>query len=121
MSCGRAFDRISGASRRALQQGDAGDALPLIVLGAGGCWIWTRSRNRKGYGRWWGRGPDRARLAHVVIWELFNGPPPEGMELDHLCRVRICVNPAHLDLVTSAENLDRRDQANGWGLHREAA
>ncbi len=106
---------------RAVQQLDAGDALPLIIVGAGGCWLWTKSRNRKGYGRWWFRDQDYGRLAHVVLWEIFNGPLPEGFELDHLCRVRICVNPAHLEPVTGTVNRQRRNQANGWGEHRRAA
>jgi hypothetical protein len=120
MSRGRPFDQASAASVRALQSLDAGDELPTIVPGTGGCWIWTLSRNRKGYGRWWTRGPDRGRLAHVVVWEIFNGPLPEGHELDHLCRVRACVNPAHLEPVDGLENLRRRDQANGWRTRRAA-
>ncbi|MGH2812012.1 MAG: HNH endonuclease signature motif containing protein, partial [Actinomycetota bacterium] len=87
----------------------------LIVPGPGGCWLWTGTPNSKGYGRWWVRGPDRGRLAHVVVWETFNGPTPEGMQHDHLCRVKPCVNEAHLELVTGRVNLHRRNLANGWG------
>lgn len=80
--------------------------LPTFVVGPGGCWIWTRAQNY-GYGRWGKRDADQYRRAHVVIWETFNGPVPDGLELDHLCRVRCCVNPAHLEAVTHRENVAR--------------
>ena len=94
------------------------DRLPMIVPGAGGCWIWTGSINGKAYARWRQRDDDYQRLAYVVVWEAFNGPIPEGFQLDHTCRVKVCVNPAHLELVTGTENLHRRNRANGW---RDAA
>lgn len=73
-----------------------------------------RSLDHRGYGKWLQRGGDRWRTAHVVIWEMFNGKKPDGMQLDHLCRTRPCVNPLHLELVPATENLHRRNQANGW-------
>lgn len=70
-----------------------------------GCWLWKGARNRYGYGvvRWHGA----ARLAHRVSYELHRGPCPP--ELDHLCRVPACVNPAHLEGVSHAENVRRGD------------
>lgn len=69
------------------------------------CWLWTAHINRAGYGRIGTQlGTD---LAHRVIYQLTVGPIPDGLHLDHLCRVRHCVNPAHLEPVTAAENLAR--------------
>ena len=70
-----------------------------------GCWVWTGEILEHGYGRvsW---GPHRYP-AHRVAYELYVGPIPEGMQLDHLCRNRRCVNPAHVEPVTCRENLLR--------------
>lgn len=75
--------------------------------GPNGCWIWTGTRAKTGYGT---IGADRTGwtlLAHRVAYEFVIGPIPEGLTLDHLCRVRLCVNPAHLEPVTLAENKRR--------------
>lgn len=71
----------------------------------GSCWEWTAARNRNGYGQF---GVER-RLwrAHRLAYELFVGPIPDGMELDHLCRNRSCVNPDHLEPVTHRVNTMR--------------
>lgn len=76
--------------------------LTKIRLAPSGCWLWTGATYPAGYGK---TGVDgRTLLAHRVSYELFVGPIPEGLQLDHLCRVRNCVNPAHLEPVTAAEN-----------------
>lgn len=67
-----------------------------------GCWEWIGSRNDDGYGIAWTDG--RTQSAHRAIWSLFVGPIGEGMTLDHLCRFRCCVNPTHLEEVSSPEN-----------------
>jgi len=70
-----------------------------------GCWIWLWSKNRKGYGVL--RDGPQMGYAHKVYWERVNGPVPDGLQLDHLCRVRACVNPMHLEAVTGTLNQQR--------------
>jgi len=72
------------------------------------CWIWLLSRNAGGYGRA-ADGKGGVKLAHCLAWEKENGrPKPEGLDLDHICRVKECCNPDHLEPVTRRENLLRR-------------
>ncbi len=68
-----------------------------------GCWIWLASKDRCGYGRFNVTWHPTMR-AHRFAYELLVGPVPYGMQLDHLCRNPSCVNPAHLEPVTSREN-----------------
>lgn len=75
------------------------------LVNENGCWIWQRSLGEKGYGVV--RVDGRLVGAHKAYWERENGPVPDGLELDHLCRVRKCVNPAHLEPVTHRENVRR--------------
>ncbi len=67
-----------------------------------GCWIWIGRRNPAGYGR---TGP---KLAHRVVYEKLVGPITDG-EVDHLCKVRWCVNPSHMEIVPHHVNVDRGD------------
>jgi hypothetical protein len=70
-----------------------------------GCWEWTASKTGDGYGKLGVNG--KTRDAHAVAYELIEGPVPDGLELDHTCRVRRCINPAHLEPVTHRENMLR--------------
>lgn len=79
--------------------------LAKVTVSDTGCHLWTGATMTNGYGRFGGEG--RAVLAHRWAYEHFIGPIPEGLELDHLCRVRNCVNPFHLEPVTGAENRRR--------------
>jgi hypothetical protein len=69
-----------------------------------GCWIWIAKVDEDGYGRFYTRG--KMHIASRVSWCLFNKVDsiPEGMMIDHICRVRRCVNPSHLRLVTPRQN-----------------
>jgi hypothetical protein len=74
----------------------------------GGCWLWIGKLNRNGYGRF--MHPDQRNIvAHRYAYETAVGPIRDGLQLDHLCRVRRCVNPAHLEPVTQRVNLLRGD------------
>lgn len=72
-----------------------------------GCWLWQASVRPDGYGQLWHRDAQRPIVAHRWAYLALVGPIPEGLELDHLCRNRTCVNPAHLEPVTTRENLRR--------------
>lgn len=75
-----------------------------------GCWLWSGRIAWTGYGMAKHRDVGQsktARVAHRVAYETLVGPVPDGLVLDHLCRTRSCVNPAHLEPVTHAENVYR--------------
>lgn len=67
-----------------------------------GCWEWQGMRCHHGYAYFGGRG------AHRLAYELWVGPIPAGLTIDHLCRNRGCVNPTHLEAVTILVNNGRR-------------
>lgn len=84
------------------------------VDATGICWLWTGAKNRGGYGAISKGRREGAAVVHRVVWELLVGPIPEGADLDHLCRVRACCNPDHLEPVSRAVNVAR-------GSHRAGA
>lgn len=88
------------------RRGHNGRFSPLeYVIDENGCWIWQRCEAWGGYGKTKHKG--KTVLAHRVLYERVFGEIPHGLELDHLCRVRLCVNPEHLEAVTHAENMRR--------------
>ena len=70
-----------------------------------GCWVWQGSKNSKGYALAWKDG--RTVSAYRWFYEQANGPIGDGLEIDHRCRNRLCVNPGHLEAVTHAVNMRR--------------
>lgn len=81
-----------------------------------GCWIWFGTINQSGYGvvQIGSRSNNTIRKhpAHRVSYELLVGPIPEDKVLDHLCQVKLCVNPSHLEVVTQSTNASR------WHEHK---
>lgn len=74
------------------------------------CWLWNgRLNDERGYARL--RIGRKFKYAHVYSYELAKEKPRKGTELDHLCRVRHCVNPAHLEPVTHKVNMERSSHA----------
>ena len=69
------------------------------------CWIWQLATDEDGYGKTTLNGVPQ--MAHRVYYERYVGPIPNGLLLDHLCRVRCCVNPEHLEPVDTLENTRR--------------
>lgn len=77
-----------------------------------GCWVWTGGTDGENrYGGFYDSTTKRVARAHRWRWEQEHGPVPEGLELDHLCRTTLCVNPEHLEPVDHRTNLRRGE----WG------
>lgn len=77
----------------------------IIPITESGCWVWTGKLNHKDYGYLSVNG--KTTVAHRFTYTFFIGPIPARLQLDHLCRVRSCVNPHHLEPVTCRENVLR--------------
>lgn len=94
------------------------------VDASGPCWLWTAGVGNHGYGTYnlsWRDGRPRGLvLAHRHAWESLVGPIAQGLVLDHLCRVRVCVNTDHLEPVTQAENVRRGYSYMGMCQRRNA-
>lgn len=88
-----------------MRKNNAFDFLSKIREGNNGCWEWA-GHKRGGYGRFTIKS--RLLSAHRYSYELFRKPIPVGLQIDHLCRNKACVNPNHLEVVTNQENCQRR-------------
>lgn len=117
--CGMHYERWRIKTPKALRAPGKTAAMPLAdriwkyVQKGPGCWIWTGSMQANGYGnialslREDFKGGSGRLLAHRAMYELLKGPIPAGLDLDHICRVRKCVNPEHLEPVTRQVNVLR--------------
>ena len=89
-----------------------------VARADGSCWIWMGARTAAGYGALSrGRRGAGTVYAHVVSHQIHKGPVPAGHQVDHVCRVRACVNPAHLEAVSQVENLHRQAAAAALRTH----
>lgn len=99
------FERNEDAARNYIvarvRAADCGHSTP--------CWVWQRATDERGYARTAVTGYSRfSAHVHRASYEVFVGPIPEGLHIDHLCENKSCVNPTHLEPVTNAENMRRR-------------
>lgn len=97
----------SGEFQRAQIRDDWSRFMAKVLVVESGCWEWSAYRNPGGYGRFNVQG--RMMLAHRFSYEHHYDPIPVGLELDHLCRNRCCVNPAHLEAVDRRTNTLRNE------------
>jgi hypothetical protein len=90
-----------------------------VCLTEQGCWEWQGGKNGVGYGVAHHKG--KTTSAHRIAYQIFNGEIPEGMDVDHICFNRACVNPGHLQLLDRSANMrkafERRDALGGAYLH----
>lgn len=85
--------------------------------GHGGCWLWRGSKTRGGYGNISLRRGKNA-YTHRVVYEALKGEIPEGYSIDHVCMVRACVNPAHLEAVPLRVNILRGNGRAGLNVRK---
>jgi len=84
------------------QRIDKNGPLPIFDPSLGPCWIWTGPLKNHGCGQLNVKGKNIS--AYLLVFQLLRGEVPEGLELDHLCRVRACCNPSHLEPVVHQIN-----------------
>ena len=93
-------ERPHSLSEKALQR-----FLAKVSANQDGCWMWIGTKNHRGYGQFY---LGRQVPAHRAAYGHYVGPIPDGFDVDHLCRVRSCVNPMHLEAVPHIVNIRRK-------------
>lgn len=84
------------------------EILDKLVEKTESCWLWKGSQNSSGYGQHGShKRPGAETLAHRKLYAMNYGPIPKGLQIDHLCREKLCVNPEHLEAVPPKLNLMR--------------
>lgn len=106
------IDRARTLTTRFWAKVDKSGPIPDYAPNLGPCWLWTAGFSSRGYGVTCARG--KSRYAYALAWELTNGPVGAGLVLDHLCCVKSCVRPSHLDPVTQGENVHRASAYTRW-------
>lgn len=114
-----AWNTVTPPEVRFWRQVDKSGPIPAHRPELGPCWVWTGWCDKRGYGKFrpTSRQSDPKVQAHRFAYELVVDVIPAGLELDHLCRNKSCVNPAHLEAVTPQVNIDRRITANSLKTH----
>lgn len=87
----------------------------LYMEPTSGCWIWLGWVNPDGYGHI--KRNKKMYMTHRYVYEKLNNPIPSNMTVDHICRVRSCCNPDHMDIVTQGENMRRSPRFNLSAIH----
>lgn len=106
--CGTHYSRLMKHGDTNLYLRTPEDRFWANVEKSGDCWLWTGGKTGGEWGRYGAfQVNGRQTKTHRFAYELLVGPVPEGLELDHLCRVTLCCNPEHLEAVTHRENLLR--------------
>lgn len=98
--------QLPDGSSRQVTEKDVSRIWPRVEVDTAGCWIWTGLRYPTGYGRT-SIGSCRSFYTHRLMYMVYVGVPAAGLHIDHLCRVRECCNPQHLEAVTPRENYRR--------------
>lgn len=98
--------RVRTAEERFWAKVDKAGPVPEARPELGPCWVWTAGKRWNGYANL-GVTNSSSTVAHKFAYELLVGPVPDGLQLDHLCRVRHCVNPSHLEPVPQVVNILR--------------
>ena len=92
------------ASQRFFAKIDFAGPIPQHCPALGGCWIWKERLNPYGYGQF---HDGKTYYAHRYMYQLLGGVVPDDLTIDHLCRIRHCVNPDHFDVVSRKINVLR--------------
>lgn len=88
-----------------------------VVFDESGCWIWKGIPAKNGYGTLSING--KTHYAHRIMYQRYRGPIPSDLQCDHLCRIRSCCKPGHIELVTRKENILRGVGVSAFNARRE--